>query len=66
MANGISKETFKGMDIDSKLDVLFDYVQQSSLNIETLKKRPVLDKCFSFAGGVIGGFMAALGLKWGG
>lgn len=73
MANGISKETFKGMDVDSKLGVLFDYSHDNYHNIECMKtiiesfkKRPIIDKCFAFAGGVIGGFLAALGLKWGG
>ena len=80
MANGISKETFKGMDVDSKLGVLFDYshdnyhniegmktsIESTKNSIESLKKRPKADKCWSFVGGTIGGFLAALGLKWGG
>jgi hypothetical protein len=73
MANGISKDTFRGMDTDSKLGVLFDYshdnyhsIEGMKTSIEALKKRPFVDKCLSFAGGAIGGFLAALGLKWGG
>lgn len=66
MENGISKDTFKGMDVNSKLDVLFDYLHESCRHIKMLKKRPVLDKCLAFAGGVIGGFLAALGMKWSG
>jgi len=73
MANGISKETFKGMDVDSKLGVLFDYshdnyhsIEGMKTSINALKKRPFIDKFCAFAGGAIGGFLAALGLKWGG
>ena len=66
MGNGISKDTFKQMNVESKLDVLFDYIQDSYHNIEQIKKRPIADKCIAFVGGIIGGFLAALGLKWGG
>lgn len=50
--------------------------QQSWMTFKTLKsidsrlskleKRPLMDKCFSFLGGIVGGFVAALGIKWGG
>ena len=63
MANGISKETFAGMDVDSKLGVLFDYAQESYHNIEHLKKRGFYHKCCATIGGIVGGFLAALGLK---
>ena len=73
MANGISKDTFRGMDTDSKLGVLFDYshdnyhsIEGMKASIDVLRKRPLFNKCLSFAGGAVGGFLAALGLKWGG
>lgn len=63
MANGITKDTFKTMDVDSKLNVLFDYAHESRKDVMQLKKRPILDKACSFAGGVIGGALAYLGLR---
>ncbi len=34
--------------------------------MQKLEKRPLVDKCFSFIGGLIGGVFAAIGIKWGG
>ncbi|MEN6421929.1 MAG: hypothetical protein ABFD76_08265 [Smithella sp.] len=65
MANGISRETFDGMDVESKLGVLFDYAHENYQNIRDLKQRPFKDKCYAFAGGVLGGILAAVGIKWG-
>ena len=35
------------------------------MRLKKIEKRPIIDKCFSFAGGVIGGAAAALGIKAG-
>lgn len=64
MANGIEKATFDKMDVDSKLGVLFDYAQQNIEAIEELKQQKSFHKFCSTAGGVIGGVIAALGIKW--
>ena len=66
MANGITKDTFKTMDVDSKLNVLFDYAHDSCIDIAKLKKRPFIDKVCAFTGGLIGGAAAAVGIKLGG
>jgi len=65
MSNGISKDTFKGMDVNSKLDVLFDYAIDSHKNIKELKKRPIIDKGITFLGGALGGALAFLGITFG-
>ena len=38
MPDGISKETFKGYDTDSKLDTLFDYVKDTRGDISEVKE----------------------------
>lgn len=66
MSNGITRETFESMEVDAKLNVLFDYAVETKRRIETLEKRPIVDKCFAALGGMIGGAAAYLGLKIGG
>lgn len=70
MANGITRETFEGMDIDSKLSVLFDYAKEShrcSCELEAkFDKRKKSDAIMSAGGGLVGGFLAFLGVKLGG
>jgi len=39
MSNSISRETFSGMETDSKLDVLFDYTLAMCDDIQALKER---------------------------
>jgi hypothetical protein len=76
MANGISRDTFDGMDVDSKLGVLFDYALESHScacdmrdKMEALEnrfeKRKRVDTAVAGAGGVIGGVLSFLGLKLG-
>ena len=60
MSNSISRETFQGMETDSKLDVLFDYSLTMCEDIKVLKKRRKLDTMFSGGMGFVGGFTAVL------
>jgi hypothetical protein len=61
MANGITKDTFKTMSVDAKLNVLFDYAHESRNDVSALKKRTLVDKGIAFAGGIIGGIVAITG-----
>ena len=74
MANTISKETYKGFDVDSKLNVLFDYAIESHRcakdneeKIEELDKkfdrRKRLDTAVSGVYGLIGGALMVF-VKW--
>ena len=74
MANTISKETYKGFDVDSKLNVLFDYAIESHRCMNTNKEKiEALDKKFdrrkrfdtavSGASGFIGGAVMVF-VKW--
>ena len=71
--NGISRETYEQMDQDSKLNVLFDYALESHKcacdvqgRIEKLEKkvdrRKRFDTSVSAVTGVIGGFLAVIGM----
>jgi hypothetical protein len=42
----------------------FQSLQSLNERMICLENRPFIDKCYSFLGGVIGGFVAALGLKF--
>lgn len=51
--NKIAKSTFDGMDTDSKLSVLFDLLQS----------KKSIDRLFGVLGGIIGGFLAIIGMN---
>lgn len=74
MANGISRDTFDGMDVDSKLGVLFDYAKlanekqcATAAQVEALKqkfdRRKRLDTAVSGASGFMGGAVVVF-VKW--
>ncbi len=71
MANGclnqkVSRDEFMRKVTDDKLVCLFDVVSVVQAEVEKLKKHPVMDKAWSGAGGVVGGFVAYLASKlWG-
>ena len=60
MSSSISRETFQGMETDSKLDVLFDYSLTMCEDIQALKKRKKIDTVISGGMGFVGGFTAML------
>ena len=77
MANGITRETFEGMDQNSQMLVLFDYAKDShqcSCNTETklnelekkFDRRKRADSIMAAGGGLVGGALAFLGIKIGG
>lgn len=73
--NGVSRETFEGYDTNSKLNTIFDYMKElHQCQGETAKavqdfkeryeKRKRFDTATGAGAGLIGGFFAALGIKW--
>ncbi len=69
MPSGISRETFEGMEQDSKLIVLYDYVAdvykcayEIQKQVETLEKkvdrRKKFDTSMATGAGLVGGFVA--------
>ena len=74
MANGISRETYTGMDADSKLNVLFDLQQENhACSCETRDRLEILenkydrrkrfDTAVSGASGFVGGALMVF-IKW--
>lgn len=65
MANGfiISKASWDHMPDKQKEWIMFETMQNVNIRLRRLEK---WNKVFSFAGGVIGGALAALGIKMGG
>ena len=79
MPNGIIDiEDFeKSTNVDWKLNVLFKTLilniekidkrfESGNVRFEKLEKRKLTDKIYSFAGGIIGGIIAAFSIKRGG
>jgi hypothetical protein len=66
MANGfiVTKDDWEHMTPAQQGWMTFNAVQDMNKRVECLENRPIVDKCFAFAGGIIGGAFAALGIKW--
>ncbi|MGA2332307.1 MAG: hypothetical protein ABSG75_11160 [Syntrophales bacterium] len=62
----IKEKDWEGMDDKQKLWAIYNTLQTMDGRMKTLERRPITDKCFAFCGGIIGGFLAALGIKYGG
>lgn len=62
----INEKDWQSMDDEQKLWAIYNTLQTMDGRMKTLEKRPIIDKCFSFAGGIVGGAAAFLGIKWGG
>jgi len=44
--------------------MIFNTLKSLDCRMETLERRPHIDKFFAFAGGIIGGLAAAMGIKF--
>jgi hypothetical protein len=70
MANGngfiITKDTWCNMPQEQREWLLFDTMQDMNVRIKAVEKRPLTDKCIAFLGGIVGGALAAFGIKFGG
>lgn len=43
--------------------MVFNTIQKMGCRLRKLERRPVIDKIYAFAGGIIGGALAYLGIK---
>jgi hypothetical protein len=69
MANGflvLDEKDWEDATPEQRDWMIFKTLKSMDSRLSILEKRPLADKCFSFLGGAVGGFAAALGLKWGG
>lgn len=69
MANGflvVDEKDWKELSPERRDWLLFNTLKSMDARLSKLENRPVIDKCFSFAGGIIGGALAYLGIKLGG
>ena len=69
MANGflvLDEKDWEEATPEQRDWMIFKTLKSLDARMGKLEKRPLADKCFSFLGGAVGGFAAALGLKWGG
>ncbi len=68
MTNGflvVDEKDWKELAPERRDWLIFNTLKSMDTRLKTLEHRPFIDKCFAFLGGIIGGFAAALGLKWG-
>jgi hypothetical protein len=66
MGNGfiiVDEKDWAEMTEDQRSWAVYKTLRSLDERMRKLEKRPVADKCFAFLGGVIGGFLAAIGLR---
>lgn len=56
----VSKEDFEKLDIDSKLNILYDYIVAIGEEMGSFRKEKRWYKTLSFVAGFVGGFVASL------
>jgi len=67
MANGflvVDEKDWKDLTPERRDWLIFNTLQALDNRMMALEKRPLSDKCWSFMGGIVGGFAASLGIKW--
>lgn len=60
----LDEKDWETMTEEQKSWAMFKTLRMVNERLTCLEKNPHIDKCFAFLGGVIGGFVAALGLKF--
>ena len=69
MANGflvLDEHDWDDATPEQRDKMIFKTLKSMDDRLKVIEKRPFMDKCFSFLGGAVGGFAAALGLKFSG
>lgn len=67
MANGflvLDDKDWAAMTQEQRDWAVYKTLRDINCRLTTLEKRPFYDKCLAFFGGVVGGFSAAIGLKF--
>lgn len=68
MENGflvVDEKDWKDLTSERRDWLIFNTLKSLDNRMKCLEKRPFTDRALSLAGGMVGGFAAALGLKWG-
>jgi len=68
MGNGfiiVDENEWKCASSDSRDMMMFATLRSIDDRLKKLEQRPIVDKCFAFLGGAIGGFAASLGIEVG-
>lgn len=69
MSNGfivIDEKDWREATPEQRDWMIFKTLRNLDERMHKIENRPVVDKCLSFFGGVLGGFLAFLGIKFGG
>ncbi len=69
MENGfivLDDKDWEGMTAEQRDWAVFKTLKSIDGRLKKLERRPIIDKCFAFLGGIVGGFLAALGIRAGG
>ncbi len=62
----VNEKDWKNASEEQRSWMVFNTIQSINVRLEKLEKRPIIDKTLSLVGGVIGGALAFIGIKYGG
>lgn len=68
MSNGflvVEEEEWENADAEQRSWMTFKTLKNIDLRLQKLEKKSLFDKAAATVGGVIGGAVAAIGIKWG-
>jgi hypothetical protein len=69
MENGflvLDEKDWKDASAEQRDWMVYKTLKSMDSRLKKLERRSVVHNCFSFVGGVIGGILAAIGIKFGG
>lgn len=62
----VEKDEWEHATTETKLWMIFKTLQNIDERIRALEKKSLIDKTYSAIGGIVGGMLAAIGIKIGG
>lgn len=60
----LDEKDWEGMTPEQQSWAIYKTLHSLNARIISLENRTFMDKCFAFVGGIIGGFVAAVGMKY--
>lgn len=68
MSNGflvVEEKEWENADAEQRSWMTFKTLKNIDLRLQKLERKSLFDKAYATVGGVIGGALAAIGIKWG-
>lgn len=60
----LNEKDWEKMSEEQRAWAVFNTLCSMDARLKKIESRPIVDKCFSFLGGIVGGVAATFGIKW--